>query len=136
MRLCEQDKWENSSYMKVKWQNQKVKEICKSKYGHELTVKIRRNPLESLVSSNEIWSLVPLRTEELEFISSTATSVSIFATLPMVELKDKIAPILMMLGLAKRFLMTPVLEGKLVQRISNEEARLCPCYVVLQNQIA
>ena len=35
-----------------------------------------------------------------------------FATLPMVELKDKIAPMLMMLGLVGRLLATPVLEEK------------------------
>ena len=59
-----------------------------------------RNPEENFVSCIEILRLVPLRIVSLEFISFTAASIATFATLPVVELKDKIAPMLTELGIA------------------------------------
>jgi len=62
---------------------------------------IPKNPADNLVSSIEILSLVPLRMVGLEFISSTADCMAILATLPIVELKDKIAPMLTARGLVE-----------------------------------
>jgi len=71
---------------------------------------IPRNPVDNLVSNIEILSFVPLRMVALEFTSSTAACMATLATLPTVELKDKIAPILMALGLVETL---PVpFEGK------------------------
>lgn len=81
-------------------------------FDKDLQSTIPRNPGEDLVSSIEILSLVPLRTFGLEFISSTAASMATLATLPMVELKDKIAPILIVLGLAETLLI--VFIGRLL----------------------
>ena len=72
---------------------------------------IPRNPLENFVSCIEILSLVPLRMVALEFISSTAACMATLATLPIVELKDKIAPMLTVLGLVETLLLVPS-EGK------------------------
>jgi hypothetical protein len=44
-------------------------------------------------------SLVHFRTTEFEFTSSTAASMATFATFPMEELKEKIAPMLTTFGL-------------------------------------
>ena len=71
----------------------------------DLQSTIPRNPGEVFVSSIETLSLLPLRIFGLEFISSTAASMATLATLPMVELKDKIAPILIILGLAETLLI-------------------------------
>lgn len=62
---------------------------------------IPRNPVDNFVSCIDTLSLVPLRTVGFEFMSSTAASMATLATLPMVELKDKIAPMLTVLGLCR-----------------------------------
>lgn len=71
---------------------------------------IPRNPLENFVSCIEMLSLVPLRIVALEFMSSTAASIATLATLPIVELKDKIAPMLTTLGLVE--ILAIPFEGK------------------------
>lgn len=71
---------------------------------------IPRNPVDNFVSCIDTLSLVPLRTVGFEFMSSTAASMATLATLPMVELKDKIAPMLTVLGLAETLLIP--FEGK------------------------
>lgn len=48
------------------------------------------------------FSFVPPRTLGSEFTSFTAKSMAIFATLPMVEFKVKIAPIFTTAGLGER----------------------------------
>ena len=74
---------------------------------------IPRNPLESWVSCIDILSLIPLRIAGLEFISSTAASIATFAISPTVELKDKIAPILTILGLLETPSFVPLEEKPL-----------------------
>jgi len=71
---------------------------------------IPRNPADNLVSNIEILSLVPLRIVALELISSTAACMATLATLPIVELKDKIAPMLTARGLVETELIP--FEGK------------------------
>jgi hypothetical protein len=44
---------------------------------------------------------------ELELTSFTASSIAILATLPMVELNVKIAPIFTLAGLEEKFLLQP-----------------------------
>lgn len=50
-------------------------------------------------------SFVPPSTAGLEFISSTAASIATFATLPMTELKVKIAPMFTASGLEETFML-------------------------------
>ena len=67
-------------------------------FDKDLQSMIPRKPVENFVSCIEILSLVPLRMVASELMSFTAASMAILATLPIVELKDKIAPMLTVLG--------------------------------------
>ncbi|CAJ1942149.1 unnamed protein product [Sphenostylis stenocarpa] len=82
---------------------------------------IPRSPGDNLVSSIEILSLVPLRIVALEFISSTAAWMATLDTLPIVELKDKIAPMLTELGLVEADLVP--FEGKPLQKMRRTRSK-------------
>lgn len=61
----------------------------------------------------------PPRTLGLVFISSTAASMATFATLPMTELKVRIAPMCTTAGLEETFLLTTASENSPKQRTNN-----------------
>lgn len=93
------------------WENVKKGEVEKyDVYEKNVQAMIPRNPVDNLVSNIEILSLVPLRMVGLEFTSSTAACMATLATLPTIESKDKIAPILTALDLVET--MAVPLEGK------------------------
>jgi len=78
--------WQEKT-MKLEIVNEQTKDVWK-----DIPSTIPRNPLDNFVSCMVIFSVVPLRTTGLEFTSFTAASMATFATFPMEELKDNIAP--------------------------------------------
>lgn len=79
-----------------------------SKRDDKVPSTIPRNLLYSL-SFIEMLSLVPPRTCGFEFTSSKAVKIATFATLPIVELKGKIAPMFTTLGLVETTLVVTAL---------------------------
>jgi uncharacterized protein YqgV (UPF0045/DUF77 family) len=66
---------------------------------------IPKNPLDNLESCITIFRVVPFRIDELSFTSLIAASIAIFATFPMEELKEKIAPMFTTLGLVETLVL-------------------------------
>jgi len=84
---------------------------------------IPRNPLDNFVSCMVILSIVPFRTPGSEFTSSTAASMATFATFPMEELKDKIAPMFTTSGLVET--PVPVLIKCPLHKIISRSQNIC-----------
>ena len=85
---------------------------------------IPKNPLDNLESCSAIFRVVPFRIAGLSFTSLIAVSIATFATFPMEELNEKIAPMFTTLGLVETLVVLVLIKSPLQKTINTRSQNI------------